>query len=260
MRIIRSDQVEPDDTKANGTQRTVKRSNFSKLAFSITLMFVVIVVIFAYAKPWRHRLKKEPQPLSPQTEVQTPEEITVAPATKETEPEQNDPYQTYRARLRDVIRLRETLLLKKHEIGELKKHYRTGIKTLENEILQETLRNNIHTFQGALKNKRIELKIRAIQRRLVYIDKLDRPLKWIEQGSEELLYLKRKVDFDLLMVEIASGIDMNMHMRHINAALQKYRLTADNLAIDTEGAELLSLETLWKRLYLKTKNRIPNKT
>ena len=136
----------------------------------------------------------------------------------------------------------------------MKKHYRTGVKILENEILQETLRNNIHTFQQALNNKRIELKIRAIQRRLVYIDKLDRPLKWLDQGSEELLYLKRKANIDLLMVEIASGIDMNMHMRHINAALQKYRLTADNLAIDTEGAELLSLETLWKRLYLKTKN------
>jgi hypothetical protein len=250
------DQVESDNTKANGTHRTVKRSIFSKLAFSIILMFVVIVVIFAYAKPWRYRLKKEPQPLSPQTEVRTPEEISVAPATKETEsePEQDDPYQIYRARLRDVNRLRETLLLKKHEIGELKKHYRTGIKTLEYEILQETLRNNIHTFQGALKNKRIELKIRTIQRRLVYIDKLDRPLIWIEQGSEELLYLKRKANFDLLMVEIASGIDMDMHMRHIDAALQKYRLTADNLAINTEGAELLPLETLWKKLYLKSKN------
>jgi hypothetical protein len=248
------DQVETANTKANGTNRTAKRSNFSKLAFSIILIFVIIVVIFVYAKPWHYRLKKEPQTLSPRTEAQTPEEISVAPATKETEPEPNDPYQIYRAQLREVNRLRETLLLKKYEIGELKKHYRTGIKTLENEILQETLRNDIHSFQGALNNKRIELKIRAIQRRLVYIDKLDRPLKWIEQGSEELLYLKRKANFDLLMVEIVSGIDMDMHMRHINAALQKYRLTADNLAINTEGAESLSLETLWERLYLKTKN------
>jgi hypothetical protein len=53
---------------------------------------------------------------------------------------------------------------------------------------------------------------------------------------------------------IVSGIDMDMHMRHINAALQKYRLTAENLAINTEGAKLQPLETLWKRLYLKTKN------
>jgi hypothetical protein len=248
------DRVEPVNTSANRTKPAAKRSNLSKLSFSIILMVVIIIVIFAYAKPWHYRLKKEPQPLSLQTAVQTPVEVSVAPAAKAIKPEQNDPYQIYRAKLRDVNKLRETLLLKKHEIGELKKHYRAGVKTLENEILLETLRKNIHTLQQALKNKRIELKIKAIQRRLVYIDKLDRPLKWLEQGSEELLYLKRKANFDLLMVEIVSGIDMDMHMRHINAALQKYRLTADNLAINTENAKLLPLETLWNKLYEKTKN------
>jgi hypothetical protein len=248
------DQVEPDNTNANGTTRTLKRSNLSKLAFSVILVLVIIVVIFAYAKPWHYRLKKEPQPLSLQTAVQAPEEVSVAPATKATKPEQNGPYQIYRTKLREVNRLRETLLFKKHEIGELKIHYRTGVKTLENQILQEIFRNNIKILQQALKNKRIELKIKTIQRRLVYIDKLERPLKWLEQGSEELLYLKRKANFDLQMVDIVSGIDMDMHMRQFNAALQKYRLTADNLAINTEGVELQPLETLWKRLYLKTIN------
>jgi len=246
-------QVETVNAKANGTNRTVKRSNLSKLAFSIILMFVIVVSL-AYTKTRHHRSKKEPQPLASQPVEQATEEIYVASPSKLTKPQQNDPYQIYRVKLRDLSRLRETLLLKKHEIGELKKHYLKGVKTLENEILQETLRNNIHTFQEALKNKRIELKIRAIQRRLVYIDKLDRPLKWLEQGSEELLYLKRKANIDLLVVEIVSGIDMDMHMQQINAALQKYRLSADNLAINTEGAELLSLETLWEGLYSKTKN------
>lgn len=249
-------ESEPQSLVDPGEQnsKTVKRSNISKLAFPIILIFVVIVVLLAYAKPWYHRLKKEPQPHFSQPADQAPENISVASPPEVNKPEQNDPYQIYRAKLRELNRLRETLLLKKHEIGELKKHYRLGVETLENEILQEALRNNIHRFQEALKNKRIELKIKAIQRRLVYINKLDRPLKWLEQGSEELLYLKRKANFDLLVIQIASGVDMDMHMQQINAALQKYCITADNLAINTEGAELPSPETLWKGLYSKTKN------
>jgi hypothetical protein len=246
------DQVEPIKTQVNDTNRTVKRSNLSKLAFSIILTFVV--VLLAYAKPWHYGLKKDPQPSSSQSAGQTPEEKFVASNPKANKPEQNDPYQIYRTKLRDLNRLRDTLLFKKYEIGELKKHYRTGVKTLEYEILQEALRNNIHTFQEALENKRIELKIKAIQRRLVYIDKLDRPLKWLEQGSEELLYLKRKTNIDLLVVEIVNGIDLDGHMQQINTALQRYHLTADNLAINTEGAKLQPLETLWEGLYSKTEN------
>ena len=78
-------------------------------------------------------------------------------------------------------------------------------------------------------------------------------MKWLELGGEELLYLKRKAAFDLQLIEIAGSIDMNMHMRHINAAIQKYRLTADNLAIDPEEAEMESLKKIWQRLSLKTK-------
>jgi hypothetical protein len=247
-------QVEPVNTEVNDANPTEKRSRLSKLAFPVILMFVVMVVLLAYTKPWHYRLKKETQPHSSQPTDQGPEEISVASTPKVSQPEQNDPYRIYRVKLRDLNRLREILLLKAHEIEELKKHYRTGVKTLENEILQEALRNNIHTYQEALNNKRIELKIKAIQRRLGYVDKLDKPLKWLEQGSEELLYLKRKTSFDLLVVEIVDGIDLDMHMRQIKAALQKYRLTADNLAITTEGAKLQPLETLWDGLYSRTKN------
>ncbi len=247
------DQVEPVDVKANDKNRTVKRSNLSKSAISIILMFVVIVGSLAYAKTRHHRSRKE-SPNASQPVALATEEVSVASTSALKKPEQNDPYKIYRVKLRDLIRLRETLLLKKHEIAELIKHYRKGVKTLENEILQEALRNNVHTFQEALNNKRIELKLGTIQRRLVYIDKLDTPLKWLEQGGEELLYLKRKANIDLLVAEIVSGIDMDMHMQQINAALQKYRLSADNLAINTEGAEVLPQETLWEELYSKTKS------
>ncbi len=249
-----SNQNEAVNSKTDKSDSPEKQTRLSKLAFSMILMVVVIVVLFAYANQWQFRLKKESPPRSSQPFNQKLEEIPAVSSITISKPEQNDPHQIYRVKLHDATRLRETLLLKKHEIGELKEHYVKGVKALEKEILYEILRNNIHNFQQALINKRIELRMRAIQRRLAYIQKLDEPLKWLEQGSEELLYLKRKASFDLQLIEIAGGIDMDMHMRHINAAVQKYRLTADNLAINIEGAKLEPMETIWNRLYSKTKN------
>jgi hypothetical protein len=90
----------------------------------------------------------------------------------------------------------------------------------------------------ALKNRRIELNLRTIQRRRSYIHGLEKPARWIKQGSEELLYLKRKAEFDLQLIDIAGGIDMDRHMRHIGAAIQKYRPSAEKLAADRENTDL----------------------
>jgi hypothetical protein len=68
------------------------------------------------------------------------------------------------------------------------------------------------------------------------------------------LFLRRKALFDLQIIDIAGGVDMDMHMRHINAAIQKYLLTADNLAIEPDGENAQTLEQIWNRLFDRTKN------
>ena len=143
------------------------------------------------------------------------------------------------------------------EIRELKAHYGNEIVKLENDILKEILSKKIENYQQALHNQRIELGLHTIQRRLAYIQKLDDPQHWLEQGSEKLLYLKRKAVFDLQIIDIAGGIDMDIHKQHITAAVQKYRLTADNLAIDLESSTMQPLESIWQKLFAKTKDN-PN--
>ena len=106
------------------------------------------------------------------------------------------------------------MLEKKEEIYRLKHHYQNGIADLEDQINRELQKEGITSYREALKNRRIELNLRTIQRRRSYIHGLEKPARWIKQGSEELLYLKRKAEFDLQLIDIAGGIDMDKHMRH----------------------------------------------
>jgi len=163
----------------------------------------------------------------------------------------DDPNYIYYAKIDEISALREMLLHKKEEILELKNHYQAGIEELEKEILDELRHPATVTFLQAIENKRIEFGLRTIQRRLAYIRKLDLPAEWAFQAGEDLLFIKRKALMDIKVSEVASGIDMNMHVRHMNTALNKYRPTADKLAIDMTEAPSESFESIWQRIQNK---------
>jgi hypothetical protein len=240
--IITTDSLTDAGKKING--------NLLKLAIVAISMCSLIILLFAYANPFSF-LKNDTTRLTVVTPPE-PDQAKSIPPVKDTK--KIDPYAQYRSKLSEAAALRESILMKRQEIQRLKVHYALGIEKLENDILVEILDYHLFNYEQALENKRVELGLRTIQRRQAYIQKLEDPMKWLEQGSEELLYLKRKAAFDLQLMEIADGIDMNMHMQLINAAIQKYQLTADNLAIDPKTLELESAGKIWQRLYLKTKN------
>jgi len=164
----------------------------------------------------------------------------------------DDPNYMYYSKIDEISRLREKLLRKKEEILELKNHYQSGIEELQKEILDELRHLTAVTFLQAIENKRIEFGLQTIQRRLAYIQQLDRPAEWVFQAGEDLLYIKRKALMDIQVAEVASGIDMNMHVRHMNSALNKYRPTADKLAIDMTDAHSESLESIWQQIQNKS--------
>jgi len=169
------------------------------------------------------------------------------PKTKSTI-QPDDPNYIYYAKIKEISTLRETLLRKKEEIGQLKKYYQEGIAELEKEICDEMRSAKTDTFLQALENKRIEFGLRTIQRRHAYMRQLDQPSEWIYKAAEELLYLKRRVMVDLQVAEVASGIDINRHMRHMNTGIEKYRPTAERLAVDMKDAQLESLENVWEQI------------
>jgi hypothetical protein len=158
----------------------------------------------------------------------------------------------YDVKLEEITALRDRLLLKQEEIMRLKKHYQDGVEELENEISDELRKKESTTFVQAIEDNAFVFGLQTIQRRQAYIQQLEGPARWIHQACEELLYIKRRTLMDLLVVEIAAGIDMEKHVRHIDDAVRKYQPTADKLALDMKTAELEPLEFIWNRILNKT--------
>jgi hypothetical protein len=243
-------EKEPIAAASKNVADQKKKGNLTKLAISAIIFCGLTIGLLAYTDPFSFLNTDTTR----QPEVTLPEPDQIESTLTMNATQKIDPYAKYRSKLHEADRLRESILIKRQEIQRLQIEYAEGIEKLENDILVEILDYNLSNYNQVLENKRVELGLQSIQRRQAYIQKLDDPIEWLEQGSEELLYLKRKAACDLQLIEVAGNIDMNNHMRHINAAIQKYRLTADNLAIDPNTVEMESAGKIWQRLYQKTKN------
>ncbi len=185
----------------------------------------------------------------PASTVQAEKRQSVEPAEVQVQkPKPAGKHQVFLSKIEEVKQLREQLLAKREEIYRLKLHYRDGILDLQDQISREMQKTGVSSLPQALKNKRIELNLRTIQRRQNYIQELEKPDQWAHNGSEELLYLKRKAELDLQMADVASGIDLERHMRYINSAIQKYQPSAEKLAIDPIPVELTPFESIWDQI------------
>ena len=162
------------------------------------------------------------------------------------------------AKLKEITKLRNELLAKEGEIADLIRNYKNGISKVENEILREKRNSGMNSFNDAIKNKKIEFGMMAIQRRLAYIEKIDQPYKWLNHGIEELLYLKRKIEIDARISRVISGIDMDKMIKEIDIVIQSYLTGIEKLKIDMKNVELISLEMIWKRIIDKEKYTLCN--
>ncbi len=152
------------------------------------------------------------------------------------------------AKLDEIIELRDELLIKEREIDDLIISYENGISEMEDEILRIKQNQQMDSFSTAIKNKKIEFGMMIIQRRLAYIEKIDPPYKWLNQGIEELLYLKRKIEIDSKIDRVISGIDMEKMIQEIDIVTQSYRTGIENLKIDMKNVEFTPFEMIWKRI------------
>jgi hypothetical protein len=209
-------------------KKVVKGAASSRKIFVSAFIIVMIAGYIIYSKPAllgivgqaEKALSVKTEPMQPAL----PEQIPV--------PKPPGKHDFFVAKLEEVDRLRDDLLAKKEEIYRLKLHYQNGIDELKDKIGREIREANISSYARALMNKRMELDLRTIQRRQAYIQGLEKPDRWVHKGSEELLFLKRKGLLDLQTFDIASGIDLDRHMRYMNAAIQTYQPSAEKLAVD----------------------------
>ncbi|MCP4629828.1 MAG: hypothetical protein GY850_40920 [bacterium] len=230
-----------------------KPSSLNKI-ICVILIGMVIAGFVLYFSPNLIELTKAEKVEAPAPDKGVQPEIPVPqPATVSAQSGKRD---LFMAKLADAAQLRNELLEKRDEIYELNLHYHDGIAELENEIQQEIKKESINSYKKAIKNTRIRLNLRTIQRRLAYIEELTKPAYWLNSGSEELYYLVRKAEVDLQLIGIAGGIDLNKHMRHISAAIQRYRPGPDKLAVDPLLAKPQSLEQIWQQVSTEKQKRI----
>lgn len=160
-------------------------------------------------------------------------------------------------KLEEVSRLREELLIKEGEVAELKHHYHFTIETVREKIFEEKNRLGIKTFDQAIQNKGIELQLNTIQRRLAYVQGLERPETWLDHGSEELLYTRRKFEIDRTISRVAGKPDLEGMIKECDAQMAKYRLSADKLSIQMNQTE--PLKKIWRQILEQEKTMVLNK-
>ena len=217
----------------------------SKAVGAGVVILVLAVAFFFYAR----RPQNDLNPALSRTE--TTGSVTAVesqPNLPEQKPSAENDHFAWEAKFRDVDRLRQRLMAKKEELLLLKQNYHYGVLELDEETARLIKTMLIDSLSQALKDRRLELALQSIQRRQAYRNSLDKPLRWIEAGSEELLYLKRRVVFDLQLKEISEPIDMKTNIDDIDFALKKYELTAETLRLDNPSQLHAPLETIWKRV------------
>ena len=247
------DQPAPDDetTEDEAEENSLQASDTKISLVKIAVSAVLVIALFSGFFIFDNKSKPKTNPKGTQeTPMGRPQPVKVE--RKEIREIQSLVMPSiYDDSINEISTLRDTLLKKQAEILVLKKRYQQSIDELEREILDAQYNTDIQTFLEATANHRIVFSLKTIQRRQAYIGQLERPLAWVSGACEELLYIKRRVMMDLQLSAVASGIDMDQHVQEMHRALQKYRPTADKLAIDPTDARLESIETIWEQIQNK---------
>ena len=253
-------QIEPDTAGAEeqtsdlAEGKTIETSAKKISALKVTVSTIVIAAAFSGFLIFDNKSKIETKPKAAlkisEKQANSANRHKKTTIIKPLTPAINS---IYTAKIEEISALRDSLLRKQEEVMRLKKHYQDGIEELEKEISDELQKGESSTFLQAMENTGVAYTLRTIQRRQAYIQQLERPSKWIFKACEELLYIKRRTVVDIQVAAIAGGIDMNQHLRRINAAVRKYQPAADKLTPDMTNALIEPLEIIWERIQDKTR-------
>lgn len=141
------------------------------------------------------------------------------------------------------------------DIRQLKSYYDRGVTEEYDKIEERLLDGRIPSFQKAMADEKIELALRAIQRRKVYMTKLETPLTQLTAISEELLYLERKTHiYEILQMGI-NGLPVESFKDEVLKAIKSYLQYQSELSIDQLEVDSSSLADIWDQVaaHLDTK-------
>jgi hypothetical protein len=146
----------------------------------------------------------------------------------------------------ELNEISNNLRKKKKEVNSLRVEYRQDITFLKNEIRSEKRKHKIKTYQQAKNNSRISYDLALIQRKIAYINKLDKIFLRIQFGALELEYLQRRAEDDLKMQKVMDEQEIKQLYNDINVCIEKYLPEINKLAIEIDDKSLPSQKEIWQ--------------
>jgi hypothetical protein len=148
----------------------------------------------------------------------------------------------------DLSSARQQIQTKISDIHQLKSYYGRGIEEETRKIEDALQSGQIPSFDAALADKKIELGLRAIQRRQTYIAKLDTPQAKLTAMSEQLLFMERQAHlFEILQAGIA-GLPIEEFKKDVDETISRYLAFNTQVSIDQVEQPSPALETIWVQI------------
>ncbi|MCX6744636.1 MAG: hypothetical protein NTX82_03890 [Candidatus Parcubacteria bacterium] len=144
--------------------------------------------------------------------------------------------------------MQEKISSKKKELVALRSEYQGSIQKLESEIRTEKRKKGIKSYHQASSNSRISYDLALIQRKEAYIAKLDEVTPKLEEGTNELEFLRRQAEDDLKMETALGSEQLEELTEDIDNAIKKYLPQSEEFAIEVDKDSLPSVESIWQRI------------
>jgi len=148
----------------------------------------------------------------------------------------------------ELAAARNDIQIKISDIQQLKSYYSRGVAEEIEKIENILINGKIPSFDQAMADTRIELGMRAIQRRGTYITKLDTPLAQLMAKSEELLFLERRARTLEILNRGIHGLPLANFSREVNAAIESFLEFNTQLSIDRVEVAATPMAEVWRMI------------
>lgn len=160
-----------------------------------------------------------------------------------------------RAKLSDIVILREKIAEKKHQVVDIFNQLKEQEKVLVKEIIKEQNQAGLVSYETVHQCPRIYYDIKLIRQLKAYIEKIEEKIIFFQLSDEKLIFLYQQADDDLKIIQALNNIKVNDLIEriniltvHINAEIDKKFINTDELVFGTQ-------EALWDEIYLQINNK-----
>lgn len=144
--------------------------------------------------------------------------------------------------------LQEKVVKRIREAVEIKSNLIAHRRMLVDEIKERRERSEIIVYQDAAKNLRVQYNLLLIGMVETYVERLQGRIDLLQDGSEELRFLRRQVEDEIKIVHRFHTVENTELLRQIETALSKYEREVEQDLLSTSEYAVPSGEVIWRAI------------